>query len=483
MEWDWDTPLPDEYDDIVMEYCKNDVRATAAVWKHIQADVDGRMILSEWSGLPVSTPTNTHTSHIIYDGEKNTQPFLKWRDLSKPVPEWENDAVRKFLQEDCGRFTERFDAQSVLPYFPGYKFECGKSTYKGFEVGEGGFVYSEPGMHTNVALLDVESMHPNSFIDEVYAGVKYTRRFKNILDLRIMVKHKDFERAAKFFDGIFAKHLQDKSSAKALAFALKIAINSVYGLTAAKFQNAFYNPLNKDNIVAKRGALFMIDLLEYVEEQGYTVAHIKTDSIKIPNADPEIIQKVIDFGHRYGYNFNHEATYEKMCLVNDAVYIAKYQTADWCMKNYNYIPDDNIDHGGQWTATGEQFKVPYVFKTLFSHEPIVFDDVCETKSVTTSIYIDMAPETEEHDYRFVGKVGQFTPVKFGGGILLRKQGDKLNAVGGSKGYKWVESDDTRNKDDPQAIDMSVVDTDYYMAKVNDAYKDISKYGDVEWFLS
>ena len=476
LDWDWNTPLPDELRPTVAEYCKNDVKATWAVWDAIQPDIEARSILAEWAGMAIATPTNKLTTTIIFDGETNTQHCLKWRDLSKPVPKWENEAVRSFLQDECGRFKEPFDEHSVVPYFPGYKFKDGKSTYKGFEVGEGGFVYAEPGMHTNVALIDVESMHPNSFIDEVYAGVRFTRRFKDILDLRVMIKHKDYEAAAKFFNGIFATHLKNKSTAKALAFALKIAINSVYGLTAAHFQNAFYNPQNKDNIVAKRGALFMIDLLEYVEELGYTVAHIKTDSIKIPNATPEIIQKVIDFGHRYGYNFVHEATYEKMCLVNNAVYVAKYQTVDWCQKAYNYIPDDNQEYGGEWTATGAQFQVPYVFKNLFSHEKIIFLDMCETKSVTSTIYLDMDPDGN-HDYKFVGKVGQFTPVKSGGGELLRKQGDKYVAVTGTKGYRWLESSDAK------ALGKSAVDEQYYKNLVDAAYTDISKYGDVEWFLA
>ena len=477
MELSWDEDVPDELDDEVFSYCCNDVEATEKVWYAIQADVDARLMLSEWSGLPVCSTTNSHTAAIIFDGnERRSRSALKWRDLSKPVPKWENEAVREFLQEDCGRFLEPFDEQSVVPYFPGYKYdkELRKSTYKGFEVGEGGFVYAEPGMYTDVALIDVESMHPNSFIDEVYAGVTYTRRFKDILDLRVMVKHKMYDEAAKFFNGIFAKHLQNKSSAKALAFALKIAINSVYGLTSAKFENPFFNPENEDNIVAKRGALFMIDLLEYVQNLGYTVAHIKTDSIKIPNADNDIIQKVIDFGHKYGYNFVHEATYSKMCLVNDAVYIAKYQTAEWCQDRYNYIPEDNADHPGEWTATGTQFKVPYVFKTLFTHEPIIFDDLCETKSVTTQIYLDMDPDGE-HDLHFIGRVGKFTPVHVGG-VLLRKQGDKLVAVTGTKGYKWLESLD--------AIDLPREDIDesYYISLADAAYKAIAKYGDIDWFL-
>ena len=38
-------------------------------------------------------------------------------------------------------------------------------------------------------------------------------------------------------DGKLAKYLTDEGAAADLAQALKIAINSVYGLTAAKFDN------------------------------------------------------------------------------------------------------------------------------------------------------------------------------------------------------------------------------------------------------
>ena len=114
----------------------------------------------------------------------------------------------------------------------------------------------------------------------------------------------------------------------------------------------------------------MINLKHEVQNRGFTVAHIKTDSIKIPNATPEIIQFVMDYGKAYGYKFAHEATYERMCLVNNAVYIAKYATKDDCISTYGYCPEDNEEHGGEWTATGAQFQQSYVFKKCFTHEPI-----------------------------------------------------------------------------------------------------------------
>jgi asparagine synthetase A len=192
-----------------------------------------------------------------------------------------------------------------------------------------------------------------------------------------------------------------------------------------------------------------------------------------------------------------------MCLVNDAVYIAKYKD-------------------GGWTATGTQFAVPYVYKTLFSKEPITFEDLCETKSVTSSLYLDMnenLPDVEElekvakirdkgpsrrrdeelleaysnmsdeelekgiakgHNYIFIGRIGQFCPILEGrgGGLLMREKDGKYYSVTGTKGYRWLESEmvNILNKEDD--IDMS-----YYEALCDAAISEIGKYGNFEEFVN
>ena len=154
----------------------------------------------------------------------------------------------------------------------------------------------------------------------------------------------------------------------------------------------------------------------------------------------------------YGYSFEHEATYDRMCLVNDAVYIAKYATLEKCEKLYGkeYMKDishcdDNRKHPSEWTATGAQFAVPYVFKTLFSKEKIEFRDLCETKEVRVGdIYLDMNEDLEEgqENLIFVGRVGLFCPILDGkgGGQLFRVKDDKKYAITGTKGYRWLESE-------------------------------------------
>ena len=508
----WDQPVPEKMWIKVAEYCDNDVLATEAVFNHLSADWTARQILADLAGMTVNDTTNTLTTKIIFGGNRKPQNQFNYRNLAEPVLDLDiethnflSNAAPEMMKEPHG------EAESVLPYFPGYKYENGKSTYRGEEIGEGGKVYAEPGMYGNVALLDVASMHPHSAIAECLFGVEFTKRFKEIVDGRVNIKHEAWDDVNKMLDGKLTPYIQKvidgKLTSKDLANALKTAINSVYGLTSASFENAFYDPRNKDNIVAKRGALFMTDLKHEVQKKGFTVAHIKTDSIKIPDATPEIIQFVIDFGKRYGYTFEHEATYERMCLVNDAVYIAKYKDGK---------------HSGEWTATGTQFAVPYVFKKLFSKEPIVFDDMCETKSVTSSLYLDMNedlpdvsayekehdklwkritnestlddPMTEDterieelsklidegHNYIFVGRVGQFCPIKpgRGGGLLMREKDGKYYAATGSKGYRWKESEIVKELGLEEDIDRS-----YYDKLVDDAVETISKYGDFEWFIS
>ena len=462
----WDKPVPEELWTKVAEYCDNDVISTEALFEYLHEDWVARKILAKLAGGTVNDSTNSLTAKIIFGNDKNPQSQFVYRNLAEPCID--------------------------KPYFPGYSFDHGTSIYRDEEVGEGGYVYSEPGIYKHVALLDVESMHPTSAIEEGIFGPVYTSRFEELKRTRLAVKHWDTDILSTAFNGVVKDIMEEfnitEDNSSALSYALKIPINAVYGMTSAKFDNKFKDPRNIDNIVAKRGALFMIDLKHAIQEQGYSVIHIKTDSVKVPDADNKIIDFIKEFGKKYGYTFEHEATYDKICLIDKAQYIARYSSNETCQEIHGYIPSANAKHWKKhthpWTATGEKFQVPYVFKTLFSHEDLDFYDKCETKSVTTAIYLDLnekLPEGE-HNYRFVGKCGQFCPIISGknGGLLLRenKEQTKYDAVNGSKGYRWLESEEVKTLKREDWIDES-----YYISMCNDAIDEIKKFGDYDWFIA
>jgi energy-coupling factor transporter ATP-binding protein EcfA2 len=432
MELDFplDEPVDEQDWERVVEYCVNDVRATEAVLEDRWEDFVARQILAELSGLTVNDTTQRHTAEIIFGKDKNPQQYFVYTDLSEE--------------------------------FNGYTFDAGKSSYRGEDPGEGGYVYAEPGIYSNVALLDIASMHPTSIVILNLFG-KYTDKFKDLLNARMAIKRKDFTSAREMLNGRLAPYLENEDGADKLAYALKIVINIVYGLTSAKFANPFRDSRNKDNIVAKRGALYMIDLKHAMQEAGFKVVHIKTDSVKIPGATSRAISFVKKHGKQYGYDFEHETTYDKFCLVNDAVYIAR---------------KDN-----KWTAVGSQFQHPYIFKTLFSGEELTFDDFCESKNVIQgTMYLDREEHEKDEqlfykDMRHLGRTGRFVPVVEGGGTLYRVKDEKYYAVAGTKGYKWIDAEIAKSMPDLQ-IDMS-----YFEKLKDEAIKTIEEFGSFEEFIS
>ena len=507
MEIDWTKPLPEKDWERLAAYCENDVRATEAYFlsKAWQTDFKARKILAALTGLTVNDSTNNLTAQLIFGDDKEP-----WHEFVYP---------------------------DLKAMFPLYRFEHGKSYYEKELIGEGGRVYAEPGAYYNVITFDVASMHPTSIIVENGFG-KYTKNYKDLYEARIAIKHGDYDKARTLFDGKLAPYLDNPDDAGDLSHALKIALNSVYGMTAAHFQNRFKDPRNVDNWVAKRGALFMEKLRREVQARGGHVVHIKTDSIKLVDPSKELQDFVLDFGKQYGYTFEIESRYERICLVNHAVYIALRSKEDpgW-LKECKKAQEKELPTPTRWTATGAQFQHPYVFKKLFSKEPMEFWDYCEIKTVKTAMYLDfneslkdVSAEEKERDkilkqiknlekeydaqkdpiecekipamiedlekdekvladiieeghcYTFVGKAGEFVPIRpgLGGGLLLRK--DNLGGYGyatGAKGFRWMESENLKElKNWKQMIDIR-----YFRSLIDTAVDTISKYCDFQMFVS
>jgi hypothetical protein len=206
----------------------------------------------------------------------------------------------------------------------------------------------------------------------------------------------------------------------------------------------------------------MIDLKNDLMDNNIRVIHIKTDSVKIPNVTKKAIDFVTKHGKRYGYDFEHEVTYDSLCLVNDAVYIAR--------------------KGDTWTAVGSQFQHPYIFKTLFSGEAVTFDDFCESKNVTQgTMYLDREThekdeELDYHNMRHLGRTGRFVPVLEGGGTLYRVKDDRYYAVAGTKGHLWIEAEIAQSMSDLK-IDMS-----YFEKLKAEAIKTIEGFGSFQDFV-
>lgn len=532
-EYPWDEPLDESHWEEVANYCANDVLATLATLIYRWGDFIAREILAALSGLNMNATTNQHTTAIIFGKEKH--PGLVYTDFmtgktygpgeafTMPVTEYDYYIQHK---DDWKKAPAMNSPKNCFPGYFWVRFPDGTlhNMYRGVDLGKGGYVYASPGMYLDGAItFDVASEHPHS-IKELNLFGKYTQKFVDLMEARIAIKHKDFEAAKKLFDGKLAPYLDDPAQAKALSGALKIAINSVYGLTSAKFANPFRDERNVNNIVALRGALFMKTVQDAVEEKGYHVIHIKTDSIKIEKPDADIQKFVMDMGKSYGYTFEIEHTWDRICLVNNAVFIGKHGK-------------DDPDGPGEWDAVGTQFQIPYVFKSLFTHEEITFEDLCVTKSVNTALYLDcneglkdvtqweklkelrtkvrrqnnkltitkseqrfvdenndISDESlnemiaEGHNLSFVGRVGSFCPMKTGcgAGSLLRLGEDPEGRpkYDSATGAKWTEDKKEVNRWMEASVVKSLgkenyIDRNYFRSMVDEAKDTIEQFGNFE----
>ena len=82
MDIPWDEPVPEELFDKVIEYNKNDVVATEAVW-HAQAGAfAARQVLAALSGYTVNDSTRKHASKIIFGNERNPQKQFVYTHLA-----------------------------------------------------------------------------------------------------------------------------------------------------------------------------------------------------------------------------------------------------------------------------------------------------------------------------------------------------------------------------------------------------------------
>lgn len=476
MELPWDQPAPEDMWPRIGEYCGHDVVWTEILFRsdHGQAPYFARKIMAELTGLPINTKTQTLAEKFLFGNDPRPQDKFVWYDLATEFPGYKYDKFAKI-----------------------------KSDYKGRNPSEGGYVYSEPGVYRNVALFDVESLHPHSLIAINYFG-EYTPKFAALVACRMYIKHGRLEEAAHAFDEIdielskkLAKYLEDDSMADALAHAMKIIINIVYGMTSASFDNKFRHPGNIDNIVAKRGALFMMQTQDEVEAMGQKIIHVKTDSFKMPNLvhgsdrQKEIYDYIQSRAHEYGYNFDYEANFDKLALTNKAVIIGHIV--------YNVKPKKI----GHWEAIGPTYAEPYVHKSLFTHEDFVESDYQQFKQAKSSIYLDdkfigknanvYASKTGGTLYR-TGEIDlakkaqtrwmkQLSPEKAAKdlGIEVEHYNDIVNSnfkpemvttynsVSGTKGFKWRQWSDYKGVDD---IDMT-----YYEGLVKDAVDGIYKVGD------
>lgn len=487
MEWNrpWDEPVAEKDWEKLAEYCDNDVITTKLVFKKTYDEYEARCMLAELAGGTPNDTTNKLSTKFVKGDSDHLElvytDFTTGKQYGDGVPfTLEPITLDEYnhIWED-----EMKEKPKNINHFPSYhlvRFEDGTlhNMYRGIDVGRGGLVIAYPGMYGPSITKDVASMHPSS-IEALNLFGKQTKRYSEIKQTRIFIKHGDIESAKKMFNGALIPFLEKEDlNLDVLSTAFKLVLNSFYGMTSSPSDYfEAKDSRNVNNIVALRGALVMKTLHDDLISKGFKVIHIKTDSIKVNNPTDEILNYIDEFGLKYGYIFEVEHTWERLCLKDKANYIGRHGVDDPLFVKNPEKSERKFPN--RWDATGDYFANPYVFKSLFSHQEITIDDMAEIINVKEgSLHIVYDEGQENEGDIFIGRVGQFTPVTQGGGSLYRVKEGKRYAASGTKGYKWLETETVVYRND-----LSIINRDYYISKCNDAIDVLKSFGDYEWFVN
>lgn len=258
----FDLPRALTYDERcrTIKYCKSDVKATAAIWKIRESEyITPKMGVVKM--LPVDKQpaarywnTTTITGNVIAGGANTPQwatimlnPVDKtdlsllskvpdevaemWLDNWRPVMDKTKGAVKKLVHHEHG----------VV-----YEFGFG---------GLHGIPENPRPEYANIVLLDVASLYPNIMM-ALNAFGEHTGVYREIVQERLR-----------------AKAAGDKTKAA----ALKLVVNSAYGLTKNQYSNLCNPPLSIS--VCIYGQIALYDLCRRLYDDGAELVNINTDGV------------------------------------------------------------------------------------------------------------------------------------------------------------------------------------------------------------
>lgn len=292
-----DRPLTDEERMETEKYCESDVRNTIEVFKlreksyfetkekllDMLPDTINRGTARRWNTTTLSTTLLLGNKTL---GEWSTLRIPKefWRNPDLMIPDnvwdlWEEGVQEENLLRKGKKLT--LDA-----------FGCEVS------MGMGGIhgAPAKPGRYKNIKLGDVGSMYPSII---------------NMLGI--------LGDATETYDGIRRERLRIKHTDKVSADAMKLILNSVYGLLKSQYSKLF-NP-RASATVCIFGQITLYTLSRWLYDAGYEVMNINTDGVAFVD-NPKLGDMYLDIFRKW------EEMFKGMTLETDVF-------TTWIQKNVN----------------------------------------------------------------------------------------------------------------------------------------------------
>lgn len=262
VDFNVDHPLTDEERDEMLRYCEYDVLSTIEVFK-----LRYKSYFETKQGLISLLPEDDrekaqrwNTTTISANALLGGNALVPWNNHRIPIKVWKNvPEIPIKVWEMWESATSPLAAEETVL---GKGVSCKTNDFSRpgipFEVvfGIGGLhgAPKHPGEYRDVKLADVGSMYPS-----------------------IIVALNALDDATAKYDGIRKERLSIKHTDKVRADALKLLLNSVYGLYKSKYSTLF-NP-RASATVCIYGQIALFDLCSMLWKAGYYPININTDGV------------------------------------------------------------------------------------------------------------------------------------------------------------------------------------------------------------
>lgn len=391
-------------------YCSYDVETTIDIFKIREASYFSpkksiiTMLDKEQQERAVKWNTTTISANVL---------------TKKPMTKWSNVRLGAYSKTGDYEILELAPVEAVELWMNKDK---GKYTHKAFGCD---FEFSFGGLHgvptskekrfENVKLLDVASLYPNIILKLKALGSS-TSIYKQIVDRRLEVKHKDQE----------------------LQLALKLVINSCYGLLNNQY-SLLYNP-KASKSVCIYGQIILYDLCQRLAGIGCKLVNINTDGVAFTTSNNEYKRIWRQWEEDYGFVLE-EDTFDLFIQKDVNNYIGvkdgkikckggdlcRYHGDAWFKNNNTRIVDiavvNKLVHGTD------------VITTIQEHlgEPRLFQIILQAGGTYRGTY-----DADGNQYN---KINRVFPVREGGVTLYKKRMDNgLVRFPDTPEHMWIWND-------------------------------------------
>lgn len=268
--FDIDRPLTPEEVEKTFIYCEYDVDVTIDVYKIREktyftpkSRLIARLPKDQWDKIYRYNTTTISTMLVLGDRKTTKWTSIRLDDKSS----MNNDKILNLVPPEVREFWENADPFEEKPKVKNIKVKLHGMNYEFSLGGLHATNSSKQKRFKDVILLDVASLYPQLIRLLKALGIS-TDTFVDMINERLAVKHTD----------------------QPLQLALKLVINSIYGLLKSKYSK-LYNPYAALSVCVMGQAL-LFDLCRRLDEIGCQLVQANTDGVAFTNPNNADYKKV-----------------------------------------------------------------------------------------------------------------------------------------------------------------------------------------------